>query len=177
MLATIGIVPDAVAPPDIDETPLPGESPPSYCARIAQEKARAVVTGAGDIILCADTTVALGRRILGKPVDIDEARAFLNALSGRRHSVITHVVVRSDDTLRERSVITRVAMKRLSEDQREAYLVSGEWRGKAGGYSIQGRAGAFIPWISGSYSAVVGLPLAQTAQLLQSAGIPVWDAP
>lgn len=176
-MQTLGIVPHAVAPPDIDETPHQTETPQRYCARIARAKAQAIAPGAEDIVLCADTTVALGRRILGKPADADEARAFLTALSGRRHRVITHVVVRTADTLRERGVVSRVAMKRLSPLEIDAYLASDEWQGKAGGYSIQGRAGAFVPWLSGSYSAVVGLPLAQTAQLLQSAGIPVWNAP
>ena len=127
----------------------------------------------GEIALCADTTVALGRRILGKPADAGEAAAFLLALAGRRHRVVTAVAVRRGDRLWEREVVTAVKMKRLSDVELNAYLASGDWAGKAGGYAIQGPAGAFIPWIQGSYSAVMGLPVAETAQLLEAAGYPV----
>lgn len=170
----LGIVPDAVSPPDIDEAPRNGELPRPYCARIAAEKVAAVPAEAGDIVLCADTTVAMGRRIMGKPADAAEARAFLSALSGRRHRVYTAVAVRKGAQTWERVVESRVKMKRLSEGELEGYLATGDWKGKAGGYSIQGPAGAFVPWISGSYTAIVGLPLAETATLLSAAGWPVW---
>jgi len=177
LLAALGVTPDAITPPDIDEDPRKGELPHVYCARIAREKLAAIPAGPDDIVLCADTTVALGRRILGKPADAAEARAFLDLLSGRRHRVYTGLAVKRGDTLRERVVEARVEMKRLSTAEREGYLATGDWQGKAGGYSIQGPAGAFIPWISGSYTAIVGLPLAETAQLLQAAGLPVWGKP
>lgn len=173
----LGLVPDAISPPDIDEDPHKGELPQAYCARIARGKLAAISADASDVVLCADTTVALGRRILGKPVDEAEARAFLDLLSGRRHRVYTALAVKRGDTVRERLVEARVRMKRLSAAEREGYLATGDWQGKAGGYSIQGPAGAFIPWISGSYTAIVGLPLAETAQLLQASGVPVWGTP
>ena len=173
LLGQIGIAPDAVLPPDIDETPRKGELPRPYCIRIAREKALAVAAPADAIVLSADTTVALGRRILGKPESRAEAEAFLAALSGRRHRVITAVAVRRGAALRERAVETVVRMKRLAPAEVAAYLDSGDWQGKAGGYSIQGPAGAFIPWLRGSYTAVVGLPLAETAALLAAAGYPL----
>ena len=174
LLAQLGIVPDAITPPDIDEDPRKRELPRPYCVRLAREKAFAVQAGPDDIVLCADTTVALGRRILGKPVDGGEAAAFLLALGGRRHQVITAVAVRRGTRVWERESVSAVKMKRLSDIEINAYLASGEWQGKAGGYAIQGAAGAFIPWISGSFTGIVGLPLAETAQLLQAAGYPVW---
>ena len=174
LLAQIGVVPDDIRPPDIDETPLRGELPRPYCARMAREKALAVTARTTDVVLCADTTVALGRRILGKPADAGEAEAFLRQLSGRRHRVITAVVVRRGQQLWEKDVVSQVRMKRLSDPEIAAYLASGDWQGKAGGYGIQGPASAFIPWISGSFTAIVGLPLAETAALLQAAGHPVW---
>jgi septum formation protein len=174
LLAQIGVVPDAVRPPDIDETPARAELPRPYCIRMAREKAGAVAAGPEDIVLSADTTVALGRRILGKPEDAAEAEAFLSALSGRRHRVITAVAVRRGARLWERDIVTTVRMKRLSEAELAAYIASGEWRGKAGGYGIHGLAGAFFPWLRGSFTGVVGLPVAETAQLLMAAGYPVW---
>ena len=174
LLAQIGVVPDAIRPADIDETPHPRELPRPYCARMAREKVQAVEAGPDDIVLCADTTVALGRRILGKPADADEAQAFLRALSGRRHRVITAVAVRRGARVWERAVESTVKMKHLSDDEVRGYLATGDWQGKAGGYGIQGPAGALIPWISGSFTAIVGLPVAETAQLLQAAGHPVW---
>lgn len=170
LLATLGITPDAVRPADIDETPAPRELPRPYCARMAREKAAAVQAADTDIVLCADTTVSVGRRILGKPRDAVEAAQFLTLLGGRRHTVVTAVAVRLCDRLWTREVETAVKFKRLSDDELNGYLASDEWRGKAGGYGIQGRAGAFIPWIQGSFSAVVGLPLAETAALLAAAG-------
>ena len=176
ILAQIGVVPDAVRPAEIDEDPRPGELPRRYCCRIAREKVAAVRADSGDLILCADTTVAIGRRILGKPRDAGEAAEFLLKLSGRRHRVITAVAVRRGTKTWERDVVTQVKMKRLSDEDLSAYLATGDWRGKAGGYAIQGPASALIPWISGSFTAVVGLPLAETATLLRTAGYR-WDAP
>ncbi len=174
LLAQIGVVADDIRPPDINEDPAARELPRPYCARMAREKALAVAADAGDIVLSADTTVALGRRILGKPADAGEAAEFLLALSGRRHRVITAVAVRRGDKLWERDVVTTVQMKRLSDEELNAYLASNDWQGKAGGYGIQGPAGALIPWINGSFTAVVGLPLAETATLLTAAGYPMW---
>ncbi|ARC90343.1 nucleoside triphosphate pyrophosphatase [Rhodovulum sp. MB263] len=173
LLAQIGVLPDDVRPADIDETPHRGELPRPYCIRLAAEKARAVAAGPDELVLCADTTVALGRRILGKPADAGEAAAFLYAMSGRRHRVVTAVALRLGERIWERDVVTQVRMKQLNDAEINAYLASGEWQGKAGGYGIQGRAGAFVPWIGGSFSAVVGLPLAETATLLRAAGYPL----
>ena len=171
LLAHLGLIPDAVRPPDIDETPRKGEVPRAYCARIAREKVAAVEAEGDDVVLCADTTVALGRRILGKPADAGQAAEFLLALSGRRHRVVTSVAVRRGDRTWQRDVESRVKMKRLSDEELNAYLATGDWQGKAGAYAIQGPAGAFIPWISGSFTGIVGLPLAETATLLRTAGL------
>ena len=168
---------DAIRPPDIDETPQKAELPRPYCARMAREKAEAVVAAPDEIVLCADTTVALGRRILGKPEDVTEAERFLRQLSGRRHRVITSVAVKKGETLWERDVVTTVKMKRLSDSEIAGYLATNDWQGKAGGYAIQGPAGALIPWIQGSFTGVVGLPLSETAALLQAAGYPLWRTP
>lgn len=174
LLAQIGVVADDIRPPDIDETPLNGELPKNYCSRIAREKVAAVDADADDIVLCADTTVALGRRIMGKPADAAEAAEFLIALGGRRHRIITSVAVKRGDQFWQRDVVSQAKMKRLSDDELNFYLASGDWQGKAGGYAIQGPAGAFIPWISGSFTAIVGLPLAETAALLNTAGYPLY---
>jgi septum formation protein len=174
LLLQLGIVPDVIAPADIDETPQKGELPRPYCARMAREKAWAVMAAPDDLVLSADTTVALGRRILGKPETAAEAAAFLTALGGRRHRVITAVAVRRGERLWQREVMTAVKVKRLSDDELNGYLASNEWQGKAGGYGIQGLASAFIPWIQGSFTAVVGLPVMETAHLLQAAGYPVF---
>ncbi|MGC3938149.1 Maf family protein [Roseobacter sp. EG26] len=171
LLAQIGVVPDAVRAPDIDEDPLKGELPRPYCVRIAREKVEAVTADAHDIVLCADTTVALGRRILGKPRDRDEAAGFLKLLSGRRHRVITAVAVRLGASVWQKDVVSTVRMKSLSLPELNGYLDTEDWRGKAGGYGIQGPAGALIPWISGSFTGIVGLPLAETANLLRAAGL------
>ncbi|KMW60055.1 Septum formation protein Maf [Candidatus Rhodobacter oscarellae] len=176
LLAQIGVVPDEIRPPDVDETPLAGELPHVYCARVTKLKAEATATPQGAVALCADTTVALGRRIMGKPSDRDEAARFLIALSGRRHRVITSVAVRNDARISCRTVTTQVKFKRLSQAEIDGYLATDDWVGKAGGYAIQGPASAFAPWIQGSFSAVVGLPLHETAELLQSAGYPLWRA-
>ncbi len=171
LLTQIGVIPFDVRPPSIDETPEPGESPRPYCARMARQKAEAVPFDLGEVVLCADTTVALGRRILGKPSGREEAREFLDLLSGRRHRVITSVHVRRGDESWHRDVESVVKMKRLSDIEREGYLDTGDWSGKAGGYGIQGPAGALIPWIRGSFTGVVGLPLAETAGMLRAAGV------
>jgi septum formation protein len=174
LLAQIGVVADEIRPPDIDETPLKGELPKDYCSRIAREKVAAVQAGNNDIVLCADTTVALGRRILGKPEDAGEAAEFLVALGGRRHRIITSVALKRGDQVWQRDVVSQAKMKRLSNEELNAYLATGDWEGKAGGYAIQGPAGAFIPWISGSFTGIVGLPLAETAALLTAAGYPLY---
>lgn len=171
LLAQLGLVPYAVRAPEIDEDPKKGEAPRDYVARIAREKAAAIPCAHDEVVLCADTTVTLGRRILGKPRDAAEAAEFLWALSGRRHHVLTAVAVRGPAGLRERLVDTTVRFRPLSNSDVNLYLASREWEGKAGGYAIQGRAGAFIPWIQGSFTGVVGLPLAETATLLASFGI------
>ena len=179
LLAQIGVIPDAVAPADIDETPRQGELPRVYVERMAREKCVAVADGdlslptGSNLILTADTVVCAGRRILGKPADAAEATRFLLLLSGRRHRVTTSVCVSDGDVTRQRTVETRVKFKRLSDAELSAYLRSGEWQGKAGGYAIQGIGAAFIPAINGSYTNVVGLPLTETANLLIGMGYSV----
>jgi septum formation protein len=174
LLAQIGVVPDAVRPPDIDETPKKAELPRDYVKRLARAKAEAVPAAEDELVLCADTTVALGRRILGKPENEGEAAEFLHLLSGRRHKVITAVAVKRGEKIWAKDVQTTVAMKLLSNPEVNAYIASGDWKGKAGAYAIQGPAGAFIPWITGSFTCVVGLPLAETASLLVAAGYPLY---
>ncbi len=170
LLRQIGITPDEVRPADIDESPLKGELPRNYCRRVTEGKARAVPRNTSEIVLAADTTVALGRRILGKPADAEDARRFLRLLSGRRHRVVTAVACICDAGERLVDVVSQVRLQRLSESDIEGYIATGDWQGKAGAYAIQGPAGAFIPWISGSYTAVMGLPVHETAKLLRSAG-------
>ena len=173
LLAQIGIAPDAVVSTDIDETPLKGEQPRPHAQRLARAKAEAAHRE-GAFILAADTVVALGRRILPKAESEQQARACLGLLSGRRHTVLTAVVLHGPDGRRaERVVETAVAFARLTAPQVEAYLQGGEWQGKAGGYAIQGSAAAHIRFLSGSHSAVVGLPLFETAQLLRGLGYPL----
>jgi septum formation protein len=174
LLAQLGVTPAAVRPPDIDETPKKGELPRDYCARVTREKVAAVPADADDVVLCADTTVALGRRIMGKPEGAGEAAEFLLALSGRRHRVITSVAVRRGARIWQKDVVSQVKMKRLSDEELNAYLATKDWQGKAGGYAIQGPAGAFIPWINGSFTGIVGLPLCETAHLLKAAGWPIY---
>lgn len=169
LLAQIGITPDEIRPADIDETPRRDEDARTYVRRMAAEKAEAVPAEADDIVLAADTVVTAGRRILGKPEDVAQARAFLTLLSGRRHRVMTAITLRRQGREWSRLVETQVRLRPLSPREIEDYLASGEWQGKAGGYAIQGRAGAFVNWIEGSFSAVVGLPLAETATLLRAA--------
>ncbi len=174
LLAQLGVRPDAIRAPDIDETPRKGELPVPYCARITREKVKSVQADSDDITLCADTTVALGRRIMGKPQDAGQAAEFLHALSGRRHRVITSVAVRRGEKILQRDVVSQVKVKRLSDTEINAYLATDDWQGKAGAYAIQGPAGAFIPWISGSFTGIVGLPLSETAALLQGIGYPLY---
>ncbi|EBA17350.1 maf protein [Roseobacter sp. SK209-2-6] len=175
LLAQLGIKPDRVSPPDIDETPQKGELPRDYCTRVTREKVAAIPADPQDIVLCADTTVALGRRILGKPENAAEAAEFLLALSGRRHRVITAVAVAHEGQIRTKVVVSQVKMKPLSDEELNAYLATGDWQGKAGAYAIQGPAGAFVPWISGSFTGIVGLPLAETANLLRATGLPLYQ--
>jgi septum formation protein len=170
LLARIGVVPDEVAPAEIDETPATAELPARYAARIAAEKA-AAVPRPGALVLAADTVVAVGRRILGKAGDEATARRFLTLLSGRRHRVHSAVtLVDAAGVARHRLSTSIVSFKRLSDEEIAAYLASGEWQGKAGAYAIQGRAEALIRAISGSHSGIVGLPLYETRALLRAAG-------
>lgn len=169
LLARLGLVPDAITPADIDETPLKGELPRAYALRMGREKAGAVA--APGFVLAGDTVVAVGRRILPKTDNEAEARDCLELMSGRRHQVLTSVVLRAPDgTVRERLSETVVHFKRLSAEEIAAYLAGGEWRGKAGGYAIQGSAEGLINWIRGSHSGVMGLPLYETRALLKAAG-------
>jgi septum formation protein len=174
LLAQLGLTPAAIRPPDIDEDPRKAELPRDYVNRIAREKAEAVDLAEDEIVLCADTTVALGRRIMGKPADAAQAATFLQAMSGRRHKVITAVAVKRGERVWCKDVQTTVSMKRLSNTEVNWYLSTGHWQGKAGGYGIQGPAAAFIPWINGSFHAVMGLPLPETTALLTSAGFPLF---
>jgi septum formation protein len=179
LLRQVGLTPDCIDPADIDETPRRGELPPAHAMRLAQEKAQAVSPRhPGAYVLAADTVVACGRRILPKTEDEASARSCLGLLSGRRHRVHGAIaLVSPDGRLASRRVESQVAFKRLSETEIGAYLRTGEWQGKAGGYAIQGRAAALIRWVSGSYSNVVGLPLFETVQLLDGRGYrPNWLA-
>jgi septum formation protein len=173
LLARIGVTPDAVVPAEIDESPRKGELPIPYARRIAAAKAEAVGEG-GALVLAADTVVAAGRRILPKTETEAEARAALSHLLGRRHRVHSAVtLIDSEGRARHRLSTSIVTFKRLSEDELSAYLASGEWHGKAGGYAIQGRAEALVRALSGSFSGVVGLPLFETRALLRAAGYPL----
>ena len=170
LLAQIGIVPDRVAPTDIDETRRKGESPRELALRLAREKAAACEAD-GAFVLAADTVVALGQRNLEKAADEAEAASFLRLLSGRAHQCITGVAVRAPDgRIASRAVLARVKMKRLTEAEIASYVASGDWKGKAGGYGIQGAAGGFVTAINGSYTAIVGLPLYETKSLLEGLG-------
>ena len=174
LLRQVGIEPGPIDPADIDETPGPRELPRPYALRMARAKLAAVAARhPGAIVLAADSVVACGRRILPKAEREDEARRCLDLLSGRRHRVLGGVAVAAPDgAVRTRLVETVVAFKRLTPPEIEAYIASGEWQGKAGGYAIQGRAARFVTFLSGSYSNVVGLPLFETAALLGAAGLP-----
>jgi septum formation protein len=176
-----GIEPDALKPVDIDESPKRSEIPRAYANRLAHAKAQTALENVklddelrGAFILAADTVVAVGRRILPKAELLDEAAQCLRLLSGRNHRVYTGIcIVTPKETFRQRLVETRVRFKRLSEEDIEAYLASGEWRGKAGGYAAQVIAGSFIVKLVGSYSNVVGLPLYETMALLDGEGFPI----
>lgn len=172
LLAQIGITPDLVEPADINETPLARERPRQLAERLAAAKADAVAERhPGDFVLAADTVVALGHRVLEKPADADEAKKFLQRLSGRRHRVIGgFAVIAPGGKAVVKSVVTQVRFRRLSDHDIAAYIATGEWQGKAGGYAIQGTAAAFIPWINGSYTNVVGLAVSEVAGLLSGLG-------
>jgi len=169
LLAQIGLVPERSEPAHIDETPHKQELPEAYAKRMAQQKAEKIAARFADVVvLAADTVVYLGRRILPKAEDEATARACLEKLSGRRHRVMTAVAVAKGKHVKVKSVVTAVRFNRLSKQEIDVYIASKEWDGKAGGYAIQGSAAAFIPWINGSYSNVVGLPLAETKVMLDS---------
>lgn len=183
LLAQAGITPDKLMPMDLDETPRRAEHPRSLARRLAHDKAEAAFATvhtdpawAGSYILAADTVVAVGRRILGKPEYLEEASASLHLLSGRSHWVYTGIcVITPQSATRIKVIETKVRFKRLSAIEIKSYLASGEWRGKAGGYGIQGFAGAFIQKLVGSYTGVVGLPLAETVQLLTGEGFQFYE--
>ena len=174
LLARIGVTPDRIASPDIDETPRQGELPRIYAVRMAEEKARAVTRGENEIVIAGDTTVAPGRRILQQAEDAAMNAGFLRLLSGRRHRVLSAVsVISAGGVQRTRLSETSVKFKVLHEDEIAAYVATGEGIGKAGGYAIQGAAEGLISWVQGSYSAVVGLPLFETRALLKAAGLTI----
>jgi septum formation protein len=181
LLNQIGIEPDSLIPAEVDEIPKRGELPRVLATRLAREKAEATLNTIradddlrGAFVVAADTVVAVGRRVLPKAELLDEAAQCLRLLSGRSHRVYTGVcIVTPKESFRTRLVETRVRFKRLSKDDLEAYLASGEWRGKAGGYAVQGLAGAFVIKLIGSYTNIVGLPLYETAALLGGEGYPV----
>ncbi|MET0183237.1 MAG: Maf family nucleotide pyrophosphatase [Caulobacterales bacterium] len=172
LLAQIGYAPDEIAPAHIDETPEARETPRALALRLARVKAETMMRD-GAAVLAADTVVGVGRRVLPKAETEAEARMCWALMSGRAHRVFTAVALAHDGKIRIRLAEARVSMKRLTPVELDAYIKSGEWRGKAGGYAIQGLAGRFVIEIGGSYSAIVGLPLYETANLLQSAGITV----
>ena len=173
LIARLGLEPAAVQPAEIDETPIKAELPRPYAMRMAREKALAVDAADGHV-LAGDTVVALGRRILPKAEDEATARRCLTLMSGRRHKVLSAIALKSPDgALRERLSETIVRFKSLSAVEIDAYIASGEWHGKAGGYAIQGSAEGLIAWIAGSHSGVIGLPLFETRALLRSAGFPI----
>lgn len=173
LLARLGLTPAAINPADIDETPHKGELPRDYAKRMAREKAQAAASGDGHV-LAGDTVVAAGRRILPKAEDEATACKCLELLSGRRHRVLSAIALRAPDgAIRERLSETVVMFKRLSSAEIDAYLASGEWEGKAGGYAIQGIAEGLISRIQGSHSGVVGLPLYETRTLLRAAGFDI----
>lgn len=180
LLEQVGVVPACVEPAEVDEVPNKRELPRDYVKRLAKQKAETVASRHASIhphpyIIAADTIVACGRRILPKPIDVETARQCLDMLSGRSHMVFTGIaLVDSQANLHLRLVETRVRFKRLSHQEISGYLESGEWRDKAGGYAIQGKAAIFIISVKGSYSNVVGLPLFDVAQLLSGCGYPIF---
>ncbi len=181
LLNQAGIEPDSLQPADVDEIPVKGELPRAFANRLARAKAQAALASVriseelrGSYILAADTVVAVGRRILPKADTLEDAAACLRLLSGRNHRVYTGIcLVTPKEAFRQRLVETRVRFKRLSNEDLEAYLASGEWRGKAGGYAVQGLAGTFVVKMVGSYTNVVGLPLYESMSLLGGEGYPV----
>lgn len=174
LLARLGVEHARIASPDIDETPRKGEVPRVYALRMAEEKAVAVPRASGEIVVAGDTTVAVGRRILQQATDAEMQRGFLTLLSGRRHHVLSAVaVIDGDGRLRSRICDSIVRFKRLSPEEMESYIESGEGLGKAGGYAIQGRAEALIDWMAGSHSGIIGLPLYETRSLLRASGYPL----
>ena len=177
LLNQAGIIPLAITPVEVDETPLASEKPRDYTRRLAAQKATLVAKkNRGALVLAADTAVAVGVRILGKPGDRAEAEKFLKLLSGRRHRVITSIALAVPKRkLVLKTVTTSVSFKRLTAGEINWYLECGEWQGKAGGYAIQGKAGAFVKRINGSYTNVVGLPLYETLAILRAHGYPVTD--
>lgn len=182
LLEQAGLTPDLLNPTLIDELPRKNEAPRTLAKRLARSKAEAALhsrkvqdLGPARFVLAADTVVAVGRRIVPKPESIDEAAAALQLISGRAHRVYTGICIATPrNQLRDRVVETKVRFKRLSREDVESYLTSGEWRGKAGGYAIQGRAECFVRAINGSYSNVVGLPLYEVVSMLNGAGFPVY---
>jgi septum formation protein len=181
LLNQAGIEPDTLLPAEVDEVPQKGELPRAYANRLARAKAEAALVTVrreenlkGAFVIAADTVVAVGRRILPKAELLDEAAQCLRLLSGRSHRVYTGIcMITPKEAFRQRLVETRVRFKRLSKEDLEGYLASGEWRGKAGGYAVQGLAGTFVVKFVGSYSNVVGLPLYETVSLLNGEGYPV----
>ena len=173
LLSQLRIKPDLIKSPDIDEATKKLELPRDYCIRMAKEKANAIDVEYDDVLLTADTIVCVGRRILVKPSNEDQVREFLKILSGRRHKVITSVAVKYQDKLLERCVISTVKMKNISNSELDAYVSLEDWKDKAGGYGLQGYAAVFVTWIQGSFSSIIGLPLAETSALLGVAGIRV----
>ena len=170
LIARLGVTPDAIAPADIDETPHKAELPRDYAKRMAREKAQAAASDEG-FVLAGDTVVAVGRRILPKAEDEATARKCLELLSGRRHRVLSAIALYAPDgAMRERLSETVVLFKRLSAEEIDAYLASGEWEGKAGGYAIQGIGAYMVEHIEGSYTNVVGLPLCQVIEMMQEMG-------
>jgi septum formation protein len=181
LLSQVGLEPDGLRPTSIDEAPKKGEMPRALAARLSRSKAEAARDQiandkelADSFVLAADTVVAVGRRLLLKPDTIEQAIASIQLLSGRNHHVLTSVcLITPDDKVRHKLVDTRVRFKRLSKDEMESYIASREWRGKAGGYAIQGIAGSFVQKLVGSYTNVVGLPLTETMSMLSGDGFPV----
>ena len=172
LLKTIGVIPDQIVPANIDEIPEKNEKPRDFVLRMSKEKALDVSKNfPNSFILSGDTIVACGRRIIGKPSDRDNAKQILNLLSGRRHQVLSAItLIKPDKNEVSKIVMTRVKFSRLNQNALNAYLDTNEWKGKAGGYAIQGSASSFIPWINGSYSSVMGFPMNEVNNLLNSSG-------
>ncbi len=170
LLNSVGIYPDKIIQTETDETIHKNELPAEYVNRVAIKKNNNVEKEIGDFVLSADTVIVVGRRIINKPKDSNEAGKFLNLLSGRRHKVMTCVCLYAEGKYYSKLIKTTLRMKRLSDLEKKHYLMSEEWRGRSGGYAIQGKAAYFFPFISGSYSNIVGLPLTETVGLLTGVG-------